>query len=167
MKKAIAYIMVVIVLSFIGILGFAMYNKMLEAEVVRERIAKLPYETITAVSQNLADSLLSRPVIINYFNTECRFCQAEIRSMQEHVELQTEAKLILVSDEPPNILDSFINRFEIDTTILHVEWDSDGLIREYFGVRAVPATFVYGTDSLLVNSFKGETKAELLYELIQ
>lgn len=167
MKKIAAYIIVGIVLSAIGVLGYHIYNDFLESGQVRERIAVLPNLSDASVIFSPSDSLSPRPVIINYFNTRCRFCQAEIQSIQEHPKLSKKARVLLVSDEPKRRIKLYARNIGLDTSMVEVVWDSSGTIKKLYGVESVPVTFVYGKDSLLIESFKGETKADLLYELIE
>lgn len=167
MKKIMAYIIVGVVLSTIGVLGYYIYQKFLESEQVRERIAVLPELSAAPVIFASADSFPPRPVIINYFNTLCQFCQAEIQSIQEHPNLSKQARILLISDEPKRRLQLYARSIGLDTTMVEVAWDSSGTIKNLYGVESVPVTFVYGKDSLLIESFKGETKADLLYELVE
>lgn len=167
MKKVAAYIIVGIVLSTIGVLGYHIYQKYLESEKVRARIAVLPELSVVPVNFAPVDSLPLRPMIINYFNTRCRFCQAEIQSIQEHPNLSKKARVLLISDEPQRRIQLYARSIGLDTTMVEVAWDSAGAIKNLYGVESVPVTFIYGKDSLLIERFKGETKADLLYELIK
>jgi len=166
MKKAIVYIMVGIVLLTIGGLGYAIYNKLLRAEEIGSRIEMLSnFELNNLFQKN--DSTSAIPTILTYFHTECSFCQSEIKDMQAHQELTKNSKVILISDEPQSIIRSFVDEFKIDTAKFQIVWDKNGTLKNHFGVTSVPATFVYGADSLLIQNFKGETKADVLYELIK
>lgn len=167
MKKAIAYIMVAGVLITIGVLGYIMYNKFLDAEKVRKRIAELPDLALAPITIAATDSFPARPVVINYFNSKCRFCQSEIQSIQEHPNLSKQARILLVSDESKRRIQLFTQSIGLDTAMVEVAWDSSGSVKRFLGVKGVPTTFVYGKDSLLVEIFKGETKADLLYDLIE
>tara|TARA_R110002124_G_scaffold280490_1_gene453764 strand:+ start:3138 stop:3647 length:510 start_codon:yes stop_codon:yes gene_type:complete len=169
MKKAIAYIMVVVVLLTIGGLGFAIYNKMLKAEEISERIRELRNFELNRLYKG-NDSELSKTsysTILTYFHTECRFCQSEIKDMQTHESLSQSAEIVLVSDESQSVIRSFVQNFDIDTTKFKIVLDKEQTIKQHFGVSSVPVTFVYDRDSLLIQSFKGETKASVLYDLIK
>lgn len=169
MKKAVALIMVVIVLLTIGVLGIAIYNKMLKAEEISERITELSNFELNRLYKG-NDSELTKTnhsTILTYFHTECSYCQSEIKNIQAHETLTESARIVLVSDEPHSVIRSFIQDFDIDTTKFEIVWDKEGILKNHFGVSSVPATFVYGADSLLIERFKGETKADVLYELIK
>lgn len=162
-----AYTIVGLVVFSIGFMGVHIYNNFLESEEIRKRIATLPELNASPVLFSTPDTLTSQPIIINYFNTLCRFCQSEIQSISEHPNLTKQARILLISDEPKRRLQLYAESIDLDSTRIEVAWDSLGSIKELFGVRGVPATFVYSKDSLLIESFKGETKADILYELIK
>ena len=166
MKKLLAYIVVFVVLGIIGSLGAAIYGKYLEAEEVRVRILKLAdFEVIPIIKPDtIQDS--QRPVIIGYFSSKCQFCQVEIQSIIDHEKLSKEARVLLISNERRRVIEVFAKSFGLDTAMVEVAWDSSGMARTFLGVKGVPATFVYGADSLLIEQFKGETKAKVLYEMI-
>lgn len=169
MKKIVAVVMVIFVLITIGVLGIAIYNKMLDAEEVRSRLAELPAMQLDGIypSNNPASTETNQSFILTYFHTECSFCQSEIKDMQAHESLSQSAEIVLVSDETQSVIRSFIQNFDIDTTKFKIVMDKERTVKKYFGISSVPTTFVYDRDSLLIQSFKGETKASVLYDLIK
>lgn len=169
MKRKIAIIMVFFVLITIGTLGIAIYNKMLGAEEVRSRIAELSLMKLDGIypTNNSSSTETNQSIILTYFHTECSFCQSEIKDMQAHEELSKSAEIVLVSDELESVIRSFVQNFDIDSTKFKFVLDKEGTIKQHFGVSSVPTTFVYDRDSLLIKSFKGETKASFLYDLIK
>jgi len=167
MKKTIAKGVIVLVLIAIGAMGYQMYHTFTEAEKVRKRIAKLPELEVVPLISNHTNTTKAQPLIVNYFSSKCQLCRSEIQSIQQHKDLLNNAKILLISDESKRRLQIFSKSFGLDTSRVEVAWDSAGLARQFFGVEQVPVTFVYGADRSLINSFKGETKAEVLYELIE
>lgn len=167
MKKVIAKIIIVLVLITIGALGYVIYNTFLEAEAVRNRIAQLPELEVISLINNHANTPKPQPIIVNYFSSTCPYCKEEIRSIRQHGELLSSAWILFISDEPKNKILDFSKSFGLDTIMVDVAWDSVGWAKQFFAVESVPATFVYRADSSLIKSFKGEVKAELLYELIK
>lgn len=167
MKKKIAFAVVIVTLLITGGLGYSIYNKLCESEKIRIQIAQLPNLEIPSVYR-FKDSLVSnKPTIINYFNTKCRFCQSEIGSIKGHEALLKEVNILFVSDEPYRVIEVFSRSFGLDTIGVDVVWDSSGAVKSLFGIEKVPATFIYGKDSILVEQFKGEISAEVIYNLIR
>lgn len=171
MKRKLAFILLLMVLSAIGFLGYSIYNRLEEKEAIAERIATLPEFSLANLEGEIVQSknpAKKASLILTYFNTECHFCQGEIRSMQQHEPLQDQAIIYLVSDEPFDVLKQFSKEFKLDSLqTIQILWDGNRKVKELLGITGVPSTFVYDADGHLIKSFKGETKAEVLYELVK
>lgn len=168
MKRIFAYLVIAGVLGIIGLMGFTIYQKLLKAEEVLARIVELPELEAVELNENSSNkSISSEPTIISYINTNCRFCLAEIESIRQHPDLLKEARILLISDEPKRRLELFANSFGLDTLSIELAWDSSGTMKSLYGIKGVPSTFVYGRDQVLIEQFKGETNAEMLYELVK
>src|SRR5699024_1991008 len=78
------------------------------------------------------------------------------------------AVIYLVSNEPVDSLRKFVHDFKLDSlqtiTVFH---DPKNSVRNLFGVPGVPNSFVYDTAGKLIANFKGETKAEVMYQLVK
>ncbi len=170
MIRKLAFIFLLIVLGLIGYLGFSIYEDLQKQQAIEKRISELPEFIITALDGEVktVNGSLTKPLILTYFDTDCSYCKAEIRSIREHEQLKKQAMIYLVSNEPMDILRQFTRAFKLDSlksiTIFH---DDRGRVKKLFGVTAVPNTFVYNTKGELVKNYKGETKAEALYQLVK
>lgn len=170
MRRKLAFIFLLLVLAMIGYLGFSIYGQLQEKQAVEERIAALPQFLVADLKGNefSSENVKQASLILTYFNTGCEFCKAEIRSMKEHELLQQSTSIWLVSDEPDTVLKDFAATFELDSLqSIQVLRDKNQEVRKMFGVKGVPNTFVYSENGKLLKSFKGETKAEVLYKLIK
>jgi peroxiredoxin len=170
-KRKLAFIFLLFVVGAIGYLGFSIYDQLQEKQAVKERIAQLPeFSTVDLDGRAIQNDGIIReaPLILTYFNTGCEYCRAEIRSIQNHKSLQERAMIYLISDEPAKVLKQFSSEFELDSLQkIKVLQDSTAEVKELFGVKGVPNTFVYNRDGKLLKSFEGETKAEILYKLVK
>lgn len=171
MRRKFAFTLLLVVLAAIGFLGYSIYDRLEEKQAVEKRIATLPeFELVTLEGQsvNSNETAAQKFLVLTYFNTGCEFCQAEIRSMQQYRDLQEKSNIYLISDESPNVLKQFVKEFELDSVQnMEVYWDSSRAVKGIFGITGVPSTFIYDADGRLVKSFKGETKAEVLYALVK
>jgi peroxiredoxin len=170
MIRKLAFIFLLLILAAIGYLSFSIYGQLQERKAVEKRIAVLP--EFSAMSLNgrtvqVAGMVRKDPSIIIYFNTECRFCKAEINDIRQHDLLQDQASVYLISNETLNVLKEFYKELKLDSlSNIQMLRDNGGKVRELFGVTGVPSTYVYSPEGMLLKHFKGETKAEILYELI-
>ncbi|PAU92976.1 hypothetical protein CK503_13700 [Aliifodinibius salipaludis] len=171
MKRKLAFIFLLFIIGAIGYLGFSIYDQLQEKQVVKERIAQVPEFTAIGLDGRVIQSnnfVRKAPFILTYFNTGCEFCRAEIRSIKSHRSLQERAMIYLISDEPARVLKQFRNKLELDSLQkIKVLQDSTAEVKELFGVKGVPNTFVYNREGKLLKNFQGETKAEILYKLVK
>lgn len=42
-------------------------------------------------------------------------------------------------------------------------FDTGGVVKEYYRIRSVPATYIYNSEGKLIEFFRGSVKAEALY----
>ncbi|MDX1639402.1 MAG: redoxin domain-containing protein [Balneolaceae bacterium] len=171
MKKKLAQIFLILVLVAIGVLGYSISKQLDLEEVIEQRITSLPEFELQTMegeiwnSNVVADSLA---LIVNFFNTECPFCNAEIRSIVNHHQLGNVTNVILISDQSLEVLRRFRNNYQLENvTGIRIMRDSTGSVKELFGVKGVPTTFVYSIEKDLISSIKGEIKAEVLYKLVR
>lgn len=171
MKRKLAFIFLFIVLGAIGYLGFSIYDELQQKQAVKKRIAELPkFSAVNLEGETIQSHKLTgrTPLILTYFNTGCDFCRAEITSMRKHQGLQEKTDIYLVSDESSKVLRKFVSEFQLDSLqTIQVLQDTSRKVKELFGVKGVPSTFIYDRDGKLLKNFQGETKAEVLYELVQ
>ena len=171
MIRKLAFVFLFIILGAIGYLGYSIFTELQEKQAVQERIAHFPeFSTVNLKGETVQSKSIAsnRPLILTYFNTGCDFCRAEITSMRKHQKLQEEANIYLVSDEPSKILQDFSSEFQLDILqTVRVLQDTSRKVKELFGVKGVPSTFVYDEKGKLLKNFQGETKAQVLYDLIK
>lgn len=144
--------------------------QLIDQENVLGRINQWPNLKVESLegSELSTDQLFSdTPVLFNYFNTECVFCQAEIQDIGEHEDLQEAVTLIFISDEDADVIEQFRLNFELeDQPQFQFYSDSNREVKGHYGIRSVPATYLYNTNGELVEFFRGQIKAETLYNLI-
>lgn len=168
MKRKAAIGIVIIVLACIGYLGQSIYSRIQERKTLRQRLAKLPEVELPVVGEEAHsswDANDSTALVLTYFDTECPYCRAEIRSIQQS-DLPNVATVMLVSDQPLDELHEFMEEFQLqESSPIKVVQDSGGAIKRLFGVKGVPSTYLYGPDRKLKSYFKGKTSGRKLYHL--
>jgi peroxiredoxin len=171
MIRKLVFLLIIVVLGFIGYLGDSIYNNWQTRKAVEKRIASLPAFSASCLNgemKTVGQVPLNRPIVITYFQTWCPFCQDEIQSMANNKKLQKQAAIYLISDQPMDSLVRFRRSFKLDSLQnIHVWRDRNHKVRKLFGIRGIPSTFVYGTDGRLLESYEGETKADVFYQLLK
>lgn len=170
MKRKLAFVFFLVVLAAIGFLGYSIYEQLARQQAVERRIATLPelvLETVEGKRFSSRERPNSLPTVITYFKTDCPYCKAEITDMKRHPGLLNATRIALISNEPIDLLKRFNREFGLNEyRNIVVCRDSSRSVMELFGVKGVPATFVYTVEGNLIDSFQGETKADLLYRVI-
>lgn len=106
---------------------------------------------------------LAKPIIIIHFNTECEFCQHEIKSIIKNIKNLNEFNIICISFEKPSVIEQFIaeQRINCPPYLIFLS-DKKNEFFYYFGTSAIPSTFMYGVDGKLKYKQLGEVSAEVL-----
>jgi len=171
MMRKLAFVFLFLVVGAICYLGISISKKLQTKQAIQKRIKELPAFSLSNIDGNIFHSIGkkgTRPLIFIYFKTGCHFCQDEIQSIRMHQALQRHSIICLISDQPGDTLKQFTDDFKLDSLKnVQILCDKDGRIKHLFGVHGVPSTFLYATDGHLIKSFKGETDAEVLYQLVE
>jgi peroxiredoxin len=176
MKRKIALTVAVLVVGAIAFMGWRVWRGAAAKRATAERIQTLPaFEARTLGGQGLSASDFSegsdgggRPLVFMYFRTTCRFCRNETESIKQHEALRRAAPVVMVSSEGREALQQFEREYGLaEVPGVRLARDTDGSVAETFGVRKVPATFVYGADGRLVEHFQGEASAGVIYAALR
>lgn len=144
--------------------------QLMDRENVLDRInlwPELNVETLDGSKLSTDQLFTKTPILFNYFNTECVFCQAEIQDIAEHEALQEAVTLIFISDEDVDVIEQFRLNFELeDQPQFQFFSDFNREVKNHYGIRSVPATYLYNSDGELVDFFRGQIKGETLYSIV-
>ncbi|MCF6347539.1 MAG: redoxin domain-containing protein [Flavobacteriaceae bacterium] len=164
MKKQLKIIIGIVLISIIGYLGFSIGNKLNHKKEVAERIKTIPefsFKTLNgeAFTQNEVSETL--PKLFIYFNSECEFCHAEAKQIQESIEQLKNVQLLLVSFEESEGIKAFAEKYHLVNyeNIIFLE-DSSLLFAELFDAKSIPFMVLYSKENQLIQKFKGATKIE-------
>lgn len=134
---------------------------------VLDRITHWPELEVHTLEGNQVSTsklLSGKPIFFNYYSTECIYCQAEIRDIAEHTELQELVTLVFISNERPEVIQQFRGEYGLmDNSNFLFLVDNNSTAKDYFGIRSVPATYLYNSEGEMINFFRGQIKAETLY----
>ncbi|MCG2589186.1 TlpA family protein disulfide reductase [Rhodohalobacter sulfatireducens] len=171
MKKTVLKWIVGGVVTAILLLGVLIANQLLERENRIEKISNWPdleVETLEGEPVSTLEFYSDGPILFTYFNTACEYCRNEITDISKHTQLQRSAEIILISDESRKEIEKFRNDLKIieNTEFIFLR-DVKKRVKEFYGIMGVPSTYLYNGDGELVQLFRGETKAELLFSTIR
>ena len=171
MEKTVVKWIVGGVFTAILILGVLIANQLIERKNKLERISSWPdleVETIEGEPVSTLEFLSDDPILFTYFSTTCRYCRNEITDISKHTQLQMTVAVVLITDESWDRIEEFRNYLGLnDNKEFIFLRDAKKSVKEFYGIRRVPATYLYNEDGELIQLFKGETKADLLFSTIQ
>ncbi|MDC9721731.1 MAG: redoxin domain-containing protein [Urechidicola sp.] len=113
MKKKIKVVIILIVISFIGYLGFSITKKIKYKSEVTERIKNIPdfsFYTLNDIPFTEKELTKNTYKLFVYFNTECDFCQHEVQQISEHLLEFENTQIIFVSFEEIEIIREFASK---------------------------------------------------------
>ncbi|MCF6224364.1 MAG: redoxin domain-containing protein [Flavobacteriaceae bacterium] len=171
MKKNIKILIVIILISTIGYLGYSISTKINHKNEIAERIQTIPnfsFKTLNGepFTQNQISTTL--PKLFIYFNSECDFCHAEAMQIQEHLEQLKNVQLLFVSFEEPESIKTFAEKYNLLNKghIFFLE-DSALLFANLFDAKSIPFMLLYTKDNRLIKKFKGATKIKNILKLLE
>lgn len=126
----------------------------------------MPLETSTpapAVLQDLLRSLdletENTPVFLNFFRSDCPWCQSEIPQLahtyQRHKDLNLHFLGIAVGEETQETAEKFAAEKKLDFPVVS---DTDGALRAAFAIERVPTIVVIGSNGSIACNFEGATE---------
>lgn len=166
MKKGVVKLVVYAAVTILFVLVALIANNLLDRENILKRISTLPdlqVKTIEGVAVSTGELPDELPVLLTYFNTECPSCQHEFTEILEDEQLQGMALLVFVSDETPEIVRIFREGMGIGQRPGFVFlYDENRTLRNHFGIRSVPANYLYSREGKLIQFYRGLVSTEKL-----
>jgi thioredoxin-related protein len=159
MKKKLLIIVGLLVIGLLSWMGYSSIQK-LDQKSKSEAII----QNLSSLTNNLGFEVADtdQSTIFMYFNSDCHFCQWEMKEIGKNKEKFQNYQLLLASFEPMEEALEFLQQYNL--TQHYVEVDPDSLTNTIRG--GVPQTFIY-QNGLLQKHFKGEVKIEAILEVLE
>lgn len=107
-------------------------------------------------------------LLLIYFNTQCDFCQFELKELEKSVSKFENTEIVLISAEPLDTLRKFGQKYQFhlypNAGFYHCCYDT---LQKHFGKLISPTTFIYGTDGKLIRQFNGTTRIDEMLKVIR
>ena len=170
MKKKIIYIVLLVVISLVGFLGYKTITKIKHKEKISEQLQTMPdFQLLsmdsTVFTRNNLD--LRQPTVIVFFNSECSHCQYEAKAITENISKFVNVNLLMMSSEPLTRIRAFVVDYELDLhREIYLTQIREEVVFDTFGSISVPHIFIYNQQQKLVKEFKGEVKIEAILKYL-
>lgn len=169
-KKSFVYLGLAIV--FLSVCGMAwqLQHKMEVRDKARHEVMKLPnfeFQDLTGAKFSKEQLVQDNKTVVMYFNPTCHLCEHQVGALQEQLRSKENINWILVTDEAQELVQEFIERFELaDLGHVKVLLDKGNKFYSYFGFSTVPSTFIYDKELDLLKGFAGEVSLEILKDYL-
>ncbi len=158
-------------LSLIIYLSIRSFEQLKERKTAENSSLRLPSNLHFQKLDNTSfsyDSLKSKGFyIIIYFNTECDYCQNEIKSLIQNSFLLENTSVLLISAESKDRIIKFKKTWNPhnNSNLIYLS-DSSNLFFSLFGTNVVPSTFIYNKNKNLIHKYNGEVDFSIILKQI-
>lgn len=103
------------------------------------------------------------PLLLVYYHPDCEYCRNELTELFNSSFMQSDNRLMLVSNAPCDTVISFLGGFRLpDTERIITLIDTAFVFEDLFGTPVIPSAFLYNSDLDLIKAFYGEYKIETI-----
>jgi peroxiredoxin len=171
MKKIILLGLSLLLISAAIYLGFSFQKKEQQKTLVQSQIQTVPdfaIPDLAGTPVNLKEIVANSPSLLIYFNSTCEICQLELNSIAKRIAEFDSYRLIFVTVQPPEEVADFIKELGISNReSVHFLIDAEMKVAGHFGVKGVPALFIYDSKGRLLVNYTGPVKVGLILEQLQ
>lgn len=159
MRKKIAILLVIIVFSLLGWMGYSSVQKLdekKEREVLANSLSSM-FESL-----NVDAEIPEGSTLLMYFNSECEHCQWEIKQLSKNIDEFSGINIAFVSLELTDSAFLFLKKHTLQQ--FFIETRPENIMSTFKG--GVPQIFIYKGDKLQ-QKFRGEVKIETLLKALK
>lgn len=166
-KRKIAFGILGISIVILGYMGMKISLNIRNKRKIAERIKQLPDMTVYSLYKSqgikLNEFISDKPLILVYFNTDCHFCQGEIKNLENNIAMLKDYNLVFISRQASGKIKQFYNTYHFSS---YHNWrvvqDSLDNFKKIYGTKVYPNTYIYSNEGRLLKHFKGETDAKAI-----
>lgn len=169
-KSIIKRTILLLVLCFLGFMGYKIYQKIDHKKKVEQQVATLPTFSFTDLEGNtFTNSSLKENLaaIFVYFNSECDYCLHEAQSIRENLLQFDGTQFVFVSIEPIENIKKFAQEQQLlDVENITFVQDASFVFSQKFDANSIPYLLIYNKDKNLIYKHKGQIKAETILRVL-
>lgn len=171
MKKYKKLIIIVVLLSVIGFLGISIGKKLSYKKEVAERMQQIPnfsFNTFDGALYTQNKISKNQPKLFVYFNSECDYCHAEAKQIEQNLAKLNHVQMFFVSYESVETAKTFAEKYNLlnRENITFLE-DKKLDFETLFDAKSIPYMLLYSKDNQLIQKFKGATKIDKIIALLE
>ncbi len=170
MRKIIKFVVLVIVAGFLSYMFFQIHHKIVQKDVIAQRIKRIPkFSFFNVLNKDIftSDSIKKgEPCLIVYFNPDCEFCQHEAKQLSANIQKFQNDQILMISYVKIDKILKFRKNYHLQGKNVTFLKDSNDQFIDDFGEASIPSIFIYNKDRQLTHHFIGETKMEAILKYL-
>lgn len=159
MIKKLVLILVLVIISAVCWMGYSTHiqiDKHDQIELAQGQLSQLLSSLDGQVSN------IIQPTVVVYFNSECQYCQQEIRKIGQGIQCFKQYQILFVSHENSVEAMTFLGEYNLENYYLSA--DPQKVISSFSEV--VPQTLIY-QNGLLMDHFKGNVSIDVMLKALK
>ena len=170
-KNIIKISIVIIIIGIISVLLYNIAKKKSYKESVISNINELPSFCLKDINNSMftqEDIIHNTPIVFIYFNTECDFCQYEIKSIKRQRNKFKDITIIFISPEATKEISIFAkyNGLADQNNIVFLQDSILGFATQ-IDANIIPTILIYNKDRKLIKRSKGLLKVDSILKIIK
>lgn len=171
MKKIIKMIIILIVFSISGYLGYYVVIKARDKNKIAEKLERIPkfelsrLDGVNFSEKNLNENLAT---IFIYYNSTCDFCQHEAENIVDNINEFNNVQFIFISAESKKNINEFAIKYKLNeiSNITFLQ-DKEQVFAKKFGANFIPYNIIYNEKGKLLKRQKGQLNVKGILKALQ
>ena len=146
-KSIIKRAILLLVLCFLGFMGYKIYQKIDHKKKVEQQIATLPtflftdLEGNTFTNSSLKENLAT---VFVYFNSECDYCLHEAQSIQTNLSRFRKTQFVFISTEDKEVIEKFAQERQLlgEENVIFLQDKVHNFAKD-FDANSIPYSLIY------------------------
>lgn len=167
-KKSIITLVLISLFSAFLFLGYLIIDRLIFKRKIEVKLESLPAAKLFGLDSLVYTINSSSSVCIVYFDSNCEYCQYELKEIKNNISLFTHSQIVFISSQDIASIKKASEDYGL-AKIFNIDFVKINSIDVFdtFGSASLPHIFIYDSNQKLVKEFKGETKVEAILKYLE
>lgn len=167
-KKSIITIVLTSLFSAFLFLGYLIVDRLILKQKIEVKLESPPDAKLFDLDSLVYTINPSSSVCIIYFDSNCEYCQYELKEIKKNIPLFTHSQIVFISSQNIASIKKVSEDYGL-AKISNIDFVKINAIDVFdtFGSASLPHIFIYDINQKFVKEFKGETKVEAILKYLE
>ncbi len=169
-KSVIKYTLLLGLVLGLLCLGWGIVHQITSKKALTERTAQLPAFRFEGLDGQVVTSqeFQNKPVWLLYFDSDCEYCQMQLRDLSQNKTSISGIEVLLISSENTNALLKCRQQYGFEQhPNLTIVRDSTHQCQLLLGMTSTPNSLLYGSSGKLLKKYNGVVKTATIINNVQ